>query len=70
MINLLYFYFSEKVKVHIDTLDNKFYNGLIIEFSDKMIIVNDRVVGEIPIMISNIKIIDKYKEVKNDWNKY
>lgn len=67
--NKAQFYFSKKITVHIETYRDKFYNGLIIEISKDLIILNDRVLGEIPISFNEIKVIDKFldkdtKEVK------
>lgn len=58
------FFFEEKLKVHIDCFSGRFYNGGIIEINSKkcFIILNDRVIGETPIMFEEIKNIEKMKE--------
>jgi hypothetical protein len=55
------FLFEKKISCHIDTLDNEFYNGLIIEIHNTFILINDRVLGETPITFSNIKNIEKFR---------
>ena len=55
------FLFEKKISCHIDTLDNEFYNGLIIEIHNTFILINDRVLGETPIAFSNIKNIEKFR---------
>ena len=62
MIEALEFYFNKRITIHIDTTDGSFYNGLIIEFSDKMIVLNDRVLGEVAIAISDIKLLERFKD--------
>jgi len=58
------FLFEKQVTVHIDTLDNDFYNGLIIELHQTFIVVNDRVLGLTPIAFSEIKNIERFREEK------
>lgn len=55
------FFFKKKIVTHIDTDDGTFYNGLIIELSESMVVINDRMVGETPILISNIKKINRWR---------
>jgi len=55
------FFFEHKITTHIDTINNSFFNGLIIECSDSLIILNDRVDGETPILISEIKNIQRFQ---------
>lgn len=57
------FLFKNKITTHIDTKDNAFFNGLIIELHETFILINDRVLGETPIAFSEIKTIDKFREV-------
>jgi len=58
------FFFDEKITIHIDTFDDSWYNGLITELHETMIVINDRVEGEIPIAFSKIKTFEKFREVK------
>jgi len=57
-------YFEQKIKIHIDCYNGRYYNGEVIEFNpDKgFIILKDRVLGEMPIMFEDIQNIEKYKE--------
>ncbi len=57
------FFFKNKIKVHLMKEDRQFYNGLILEHSDKHLIMNDRVVGEVFVFYSEINKIDNYKEI-------
>ena len=56
------FLFSKKITTHVDTKDNSFYNGIIIELHETFIVLNDRIVGETPIAFSEIKKIERYRE--------
>jgi len=62
MIEVLEFYFNRKITIHIDTFSDAFYNGLILEFSKTMIVIDDRILGEVPISISDIKVLERFKE--------
>jgi hypothetical protein len=55
------FLFDKKITCHIDTKDNDFYNGLIIELHPTFLVVNDRILGQTPISFSEIKIIEKFR---------
>ena len=69
MIRRLEFYFSDKKKVHINCISGRFYNGIIkkIQTREKMIILLDDKLGELPISFNEIKTIEPFrKEVKND----
>ncbi|HUW43663.1 MAG TPA: hypothetical protein VMV95_01720 [Bacillota bacterium] len=62
MNEVLEFFFTKKVTVHIDTKSGEWYNGLILEMHEKFLVIHDRVLGETPILFSNIKILEKYRE--------
>ncbi len=53
------FFFEHKVLVHINT-QTKFYNGIIIEFHEDMIIIKDRVLGDTPVFFTEIKDIERF----------
>ncbi len=53
------FFFKHKILVHINT-QTKFYNGIIVEFHEDMIIIKDRVLGDTPVFFSEIKDIERY----------
>jgi len=55
------FYCTHKISVHIETDKSRFYNGLIAEYSDKSLVLRDRIIGDIFIMFSEIIIFDKDK---------
>lgn len=63
------FLFENKLTCHIDTKDDDFYNGLVIELHPTFIVINDRVLGLTPISFSEIKTIEKFREVKEDGDK-
>lgn len=56
------FLFSNKIITHLDTTDGGFYNGLIIELSENLIILHDRILGKTPIAVSSVKIIRRFRE--------
>jgi len=58
----LQFYFEKQITIHIENSSDKFYNGLILEILKDMIVLNDRFIGEIPIPLSEIKVIDRFRE--------
>jgi hypothetical protein len=55
------FLFKKKTTTHIDSKDGGFYNGLIMELHETFIVLLDRVLGEIPIAFSEIKLIEKFR---------
>lgn len=56
-------YFKDnKISVHIEKNNTRFYNGLILEFNGDMLILDDEVLGAIPIMLIEIKFIEKRRE--------
>jgi hypothetical protein len=54
------FLFLNKINTHIDTFDERFYNGHILVFKEEIIIIDDRVLGQIPLAFSTIKFIRKF----------
>ncbi len=59
-------YFKDnKIPIHIEKNNGRFYNGLILEFEGDMIILDDEKLGAISIYFIEIKFIEKRKE-KND----
>ena len=66
MINVLNFYFERSIIIHIDTNDGKFYNGIVKSVKDDLLILDDRVLGEVAISIPNIQNLERYKEREND----
>jgi hypothetical protein len=71
LTKMIDFYQQNKTQVHIEILSGKYYNGLILENSEKHIIILDRVIGEVFLLLSEIKIIEKFMgrgEKRNDTN--
>jgi len=63
LMDMLDFFFKKQVTIHIDTFGDSFYNGLIIEMHEKFLVINDRVVGETPVLFSEIKILERFKGI-------
>jgi hypothetical protein len=61
ILNLLEFYKNNCI--HIETNSEKFYNGFIIEFNSikKYLLLKENVLGEMPILFEDIKLIEPYK---------
>ena len=55
-------FFQNKINVHIDTFDNRFYNGIILELGSDFLLMHERVVGQTFVLFSQIKDIEPYKE--------
>ena len=60
------FYIKNNIVVHVETKSGRYYNGPIIECSNKHIILLDRVLGETFLLLSEIVILEKYKEKKEE----
>lgn len=63
MIEVLEYYHNVEDIIHIDTLDGKFYNGVVISLKKDIIILKDRKLGDVAIHIDNVSNIEKFKEV-------
>ena len=61
-ISLLDFYLQKKMKIHIELVNGRFYNGLVDEISNDRIIFNDSSLGQMPVYFSQIKIVEKYRD--------
>ena len=55
-------FFENKINVHIDTFDNRFYNGIILELGSDFLLIFERVLGKTFILFSEIRNIEPYKE--------
>lgn len=55
------FLFKNKVPAHIEKFDGFYSNGLIKKVTENLLIIDDRVMGATPILISSIKIIEKFR---------
>lgn len=56
------FFKDNKIAVHIVKKDGRFHNGLILEHSGDLIILDDEVLGSMPIYFLEVKYIEKRKE--------
>jgi hypothetical protein len=55
------FYYKEKIKVHIELISQKFYNGIILSKKDDGIyLIKDDIEGERFIFLSEVYKIDQY----------
>jgi len=55
------FYQKQKTIVHIETFNGRFYNGIILDSSDKHLVLNDRKIGELFLNFSEISLLEKNK---------
>lgn len=64
---ILLYYFENKIRIHFKDLDDIFYNGLILDLNERKLtlVLRERVKGEIPFLLENIKehSISKFREV-------
>jgi hypothetical protein len=62
------FYFKNKTIVHIEKINGQWFNGIILEHSNKHLILYDKIVREVFIYFEEITKIEPFKEkgVKND----
>lgn len=58
-------YFKDKGEsVHVQLKDGRFRNGKILEQSGDLIIVDDKMLGAVPIYFLEIKFVEKERELK------
>lgn len=60
------YFYKNKTPVHITKKNGFFFNGLILEFSLDLIIIDDLKVGAMPIYFEEILEITKQREERND----
>lgn len=58
----LQMYHSEKSMVHLVLLNRRFYNGLILEIKEEVIILHDNKIGRIFVPINDIYLIENFHE--------
>jgi len=67
----LIYFFENKIPVHFKDTENIFYNGLIIDLSEKnyTLVIKERMRGEIPILLEviNPDSISKFIEGENEY---
>jgi hypothetical protein len=56
-------FFKLKILVHISLKNKDWRNGKILSVSDKFFLLNEKILGQIPIFYSDIYEIDKLKGV-------
>jgi hypothetical protein len=56
------YFFENKIKVHISRTNGFFHNGLILEYVEDYIILDDKRNGAIPIYFIEIREIEKMEE--------
>ena len=61
MKEMINFFFDRKVTAHVDTEKGGFFNGLITEVHENFIVINDRMLGETPILLSEIEILERFR---------
>lgn len=59
MNKIVSYYKDNKISVHVEKHNTRFYNGIIIEFQGDMIILDDKKLGAMPIYFSEIRVIEK-----------
>ena len=62
MIRQISYFKNNNIAVHVEKNNDRFYNGLILEFEGDMIILDDEKLGAIPIYFIEIKFIEKRLE--------
>ena len=60
--SLLDFYSAHKQKVHIELINERFYNGAIMEILDDKLMLDEVNLGAMPIFFSQIKVLEAFKE--------
>jgi hypothetical protein len=62
----LEFYREEKIKVHIDTITKRFYNGEIINIKEDSFTFNDRRMGILLILFDEVAVIEPSKKIDGE----
>ncbi len=59
MKRLISYFKDNKIVVHIEKTNGRFYNGSILEFEGDMLILDDEKLGAMPIYLIEIKFVEK-----------
>ena len=59
------YFFDNKQAVHISLNSTRFLNGIILEFTGDMLILDDKELGATPVYLMEIKYIDVFREKKD-----
>jgi len=62
----LEFYKKNDLEVHIEKNNNLFANGKVLEVNGDMLILNDRVLGAIPIHFIEIDKLEKFRKKEGE----
>jgi hypothetical protein len=54
-------FFEHKINVHIETIDGRFNNGLILELGSDFLLMQERILGQTFILFSQIVLVEPYK---------
>ena len=60
----IYLYYSNKTYVYIRLNNRNFYNGVITQVNDKSFKIKDDLLGEVPILFSDVDIADISNKVR------
>lgn len=66
MRNKMQVFFDKKIPVHINLKNRTFYNGLITEMSSDFCILNDRVLGELPVFFMQVYEVEPQGSRRNE----
>ena len=58
----LQFYKDQEIKIHITSTNGRFYNGIILELQGDMLILDDQILGAMPINFIEIKVLERFKK--------
>jgi len=56
------YYFENKLPVHISLKSTRFLNGKILEFAGDMIIIEDKLLGAVPVYFEEIRYVEPLRE--------
>lgn len=59
---LVEYFYKNKIPVYIRKTNSRFFTGTILEFQGDLIILDDKILGAMPIYFIEIDIIEKRRE--------
>ncbi len=63
MMKRAFYFYKDKIMIHVTGHDGTFYNGIIMEISEPdFFLINDRLNGETPVFFSNVKRIERFNQ--------
>ena len=66
VVEITKFLFNNKIAAHIDTKDEAYFNGMIIEIHETFLVLADRYWGMTPIGFSDIQTIEKFRSKEEE----